>query len=143
MLLAIDLFGAEPPGVPGIGFQAVQREIDDGQRRAPESRRAGARLRGGLCVHIDIYISTTVGSSSGWGDDGCPAATDEANRQNLPAIAAPSRAEKCNGVQSRIAVLMELANAALLARPPLDRTKTIVGSPMTAPSRVKPMRTVT
>jgi hypothetical protein len=43
------------------------------------------------------------------------------------------------GVQSRIADIMESASAAASARPPLDRTKTILGSPMTAPSRVKLM----
>ena len=63
--------------------------------------------------------------------------------RTCPAIAEPSRAEKCNGVQSRIAAIMESASAASSARPPLDRTKTILGSPMTAPSRVKLMRTVT
>ena len=63
--------------------------------------------------------------------------------RTCPAIAAPSRAEKCNGVQSRIAALMESASAASSARPPLDRTKTILGSPMTAPSRVKLTLTVT
>jgi hypothetical protein len=41
-----------------------------------------------------------------------------------PAIAAPSRAEKCNGVQSRIAAIMERASAASSAGPAPDRTKT-------------------
>jgi hypothetical protein len=45
--------------------------------------------------------------------------------RTCPAIAAPSRAEKGNGVQSRIAAIMEPASAASSARPPLDRTKTI------------------
>ena len=63
--------------------------------------------------------------------------------KTCPAIAEPSRAEKGNGEQSRIAAIMERASAASSAGPPLDRTKTIFGSPMTAPSRVKLMRTVT
>ena len=63
--------------------------------------------------------------------------------RTCPAIAEPSRAEKCNGVQSRIAAIIEAASAESSARPPLDRAKTILGSPMTAPSRVKLMRTVT
>ena len=46
--------------------------------------------------------------------------------RTTPAIAAPSRAEKYNGVQSRIADIMESASAASSARPPLDRTKTIL-----------------
>jgi hypothetical protein len=81
------------------------------------------------CQHLLRFAASQ--RSSGWGDDGRPAATDEANRQNLPAIVEPSRAEKCNGVQSRIADIMESASAASSARPPLDGTKTILGSPMT------------
>src|SRR5271165_5136751 len=52
-----------------------------------------------------------------------------------PAIAEPSRAEKLSGVQSLIAVIMERASAASSAWPPLDRTKTIFGSPNGAASR--------
>ena len=63
--------------------------------------------------------------------------------KTCPAIAEPSRAEKRSGVQSRIAAIIESASAASWARPPLDRTKTILGSPMTAPPRVKLTRTVT
>jgi hypothetical protein len=39
--------------------------------------------------------------------------------RTCPAIAERSRAEKCSGVQSRIAVSMEWASAASSARPPL------------------------
>jgi hypothetical protein len=63
--------------------------------------------------------------------------------RTCPAIAEPSREEKCKGVQSRIAAFMESASAESSARPPLDCAKTILGSPMTAPSRVKLRRTVT
>ena len=41
---------------------------------------------------------TRAGSSSGWGDDGRPAATDEANRQNLPR---DRRAEPSGEMQRR------------------------------------------
>ena len=60
-----------------------------------------------------------------------------------PAIAEPSSPEKCNGVQARIAFSMDRASAESSARPPLECTKTMRGSSMTAPSRVKLKRTVT
>src|SRR5271167_3234499 len=41
---------------------------------------------------------TRAGGSSGWGDDGRPAATDEANRQNLPR---DRRAEPSGEMQRR------------------------------------------
>ena len=47
--------------------------------------------------------------------------------RTCPAIAEPSRAEKCKGVQSRTAVTMEWASAASSARPRLDCTNTILG----------------
>ena len=60
-----------------------------------------------------------------------------------PAIAEPSLVEKWSGVQSLIADSMDWASAESSALPPLDRVNTILGSPITAPSRVKLTRTVT
>ena len=54
-----------------------------------------------------------------------------------------SSPEKCNGVQSRIAFSMDRESAESSARPPLECTKTMRGSSMTAPLRVKLKRTVT
>ena len=63
--------------------------------------------------------------------------------RTCPAIAEPSRAEKCSGVQSRIAAFMRVGKRGVVGPAAADCTNTIRGSPITAPSRVKLVRTVT
>jgi hypothetical protein len=91
------------------------------------------------------WIPASAGMTgwSGRGDDGRPAAAYEADVQDLPRDRRAEAGREIERVHSRIAANMELASAESSARPPLDRAQTVLGSPITAPSRVKLTRTVT